>query len=358
MNDSVCKSPFWRLTWALCVACLSSPFASIHAQDGPLGGASSFFPRSQVFSRSHASIRSVFRDTVKQAAKSTVEVWSERQRAALGTIVQADGYVLTKASEIKGNIECHFADGRRLPATLIGTSQEFDLALLKVDAVDLVPVIWSEQKQVPVGSWLVTAGQAETPQAIGVVSSAPRRIAMPQAVLGVRLSETAEGPEIAHVVLDSAASRARLQSGDLILKVGEQVTTTPESVSSTIQRYLPGDEVVLQIRRGGTTKPMKVVLGDINTLGNTAQAEIMDSLGGPLSKRRAGFPSVIQHDSVISPRDCGGPVVASDGKVVGINIARASRVASFAIPAAEIQSLLPRLMSEKFLVRSDKPPMP
>ncbi len=286
-------------------------------QDAGFGGSSSFFPRSNVYSRSHTSIRSAFRDTVKAASRSTVEIWSDRQRAAMGTIVQADGFVLTKASEIKGSIECLFADGRRLPATLIGTSPEHDLALLKVDAADLVPVVWTEQKAMPVGSWLVTVSHAETPSAIGVVSSEPRKIVMPQAVLGVRLTETADGPKIVHVVTDSAASRARLQSGDVILKVGDHETKSPENVSGTIQRYLPGEEVVLQIQRDG----------------------------------------VIQHDTVISPRDCGGPVVATDGKVAGINIARASRVASFAIPAAEIQRLLPRLMSEKFLVRSEKPPM-
>ena len=357
MSKQVSKRHCGLVFCLVSVTMVSALGSLVFGQDGGLGGPTSFFPRSNVYSRSHASIRSAFRDTVKEASKSTVEIWSERQRAAMGTIVQADGLVLTKASEIKGSVECLFADGRRLPATLIGTSPEHDLALLKVDAADLVPVVWSEQKAMPVGSWLVTVSHAETPTAIGIVSSEPRKIVMPQAVLGVRLTETADGPKILHVVTDSAASRARLLNGDIILKVGDQETTSPESVSGTIQRYLPGEEVVLQIRRDGAVKTLKVLLGDINTLGNTSQAEIMDSLGGPLSKRRAGFPSVIQHDTVISPRDCGGPVVATDGKVAGINIARASRVASFAIPAAEIQKLLPRLLSEKFLVRSEKPPM-
>ena len=71
----------------------------------------------------------------------------------------------------------------------------------------------------------------------------------------------------------------------------------------------------------------------------------MDSLGGPLSNRRNGFPLAIQHDTVLRPRDCGGPLVDLTGSVVGINIARASRVATFAIPAGTIQSLLPNMMS-------------
>ncbi len=36
-----------------------------------------------------------------------------------------------------------------------------------------------------------------------------------------------------------------------------------------------------------------------------------------------------------------------DGKVIGINIARAGRVESYALPAATVRSMLPDLMSGK-----------
>jgi len=45
-------------------------------------------------------------------------------------------------------------------------------------------------------------------------------------------------------------------------------------------------------------------------------------MGSELSKRRTGFPHILQHDSVVKPRECGGPVVDLDGKVIGINICR------------------------------------
>ena len=38
------------------------------------------------------------------------------------------------------------------------------------------------------------------------------------------------------------------------------------------------------------------------------------------------------------PADCGGPLVNLDGKVVGMNIARAGRTESYAIPCACVGS--------------------
>ena len=75
--------------------------------------------------------------------------------------------------------------------------------------------------------------------------------------------------------------------------------------------------------------------------GETFQEDI----GGRLSKRRTGFPLALQHDTVLQPNQCGGPLVDLDGQVVGINIARASRVASYALPAAVVKPVLEKLKS-------------
>jgi serine protease Do len=64
--------------------------------------------------------------------------------------------------------------------------------------------------------------------------------------------------------------------------------------------------------------------------------------GGRFSKIRAGFEAVIQHDSPLTPEDCGGPLVNSDGELVGLNIARSSRIRSFALPWNLIEPVLHR----------------
>src|SRR4029077_19551483 len=72
-----------------------------------------------------------------------------------------------------------------------------------------------------------------------------------------------------------------------------------------------------------------------------------DKMGSKLSDRRGGFPSILQHDTVVQPQDCGGPVIDLDGKAVGINIARAGRTETYAIPSEAILGLLDDLQSGK-----------
>lgn len=301
-------------------------------------------------SRSHESVRAAFRDVVSSVTKSTVRVLSDGSQVALGTVVHPKGLVLTKASEIKGDLVCAAHDGKRLPAKIVGISHDHDLALLKLDKAKLIAVKWAAQTRPQVGAWLATTSGAVDPRAIGIVSALPRRIAMPQAVLGIQLTSTSEGAQVLFVIADSSASRARVQKGDIVVRVGATAVRTPDEVSSAIRTHQPGDRVTLAIRRDGKPTTITATLGNRQYLGNQAQSEIMESLGGPLSKRRGGFPSVLQHDTVLRPRDCGGPVVDIDGNVVGINIARASRVASFAIPATEIAAILPELLTGKYAV--------
>src|SRR6478609_8441570 len=47
-----------------------------------------------------------FADVVKAPSKSTVQVYCDGYRAALGAIVRSDGYIVTKASELKGKVQC------------------------------------------------------------------------------------------------------------------------------------------------------------------------------------------------------------------------------------------------------------
>ena len=64
----------------------------------------------------------------------------------------------------------------------------------------------------------------------------------------------------------------------------------------------------------------------------------MDERG--LSRKRDGFPSVLQTDMTIAPQECGLPVVDSDGRLIGVVLARAGRVKTFVIPVATIAGLL------------------
>ena len=88
----------------------------------------------------------------------------------------------------------------------------------------------------------------------------------------------------------------------------------------------------------------------------------MNGMGSALSKLKNGFAPVIQHDTVLQSSECGGPLVDLSGKVVGINIARAGRVESYAVPADQVRAMLADLESGKLapktmLATTDAKPM-
>jgi serine protease Do len=292
-------------------------------------------------------VRAAFRDLVHNASRSTVRILGGGVQVALGVVVRSDGLILSKASELDEHIECCLADGRRLEGQVLAVDAPTDLALIKVEAKDLVVVEWSDADLPTVGSLLATTGLDNAPAAIGVVSSPVHAVPQPRPVLGVGLENSAKGPRIDRIVPRSPAAKAGLQVGDVVLRIEEQSLSDREGLIAAIETREPGQQIELSVLREQRTLSITAVLGDLSHIGNPEQAELMDSLGGPLSKRRFGFPAVVQHDTVLRPRDCGGPIVGLDGKTVGINIARASRVASYALPASSVRPVLEKLMQQE-----------
>ena len=299
--------------------------------------------------RSHSKVLAAFRDVVSGPAKSTVRVFCDGHKAALGAVVGADGYVLTKASELKGKVECQLHDGRRMEASLVGKDAALDLAVLKVNAKDLPVVHWSEIDSPAVGSWLATPGLEIDPVAIGVLSVGPRKIPAPSGALGVQLDNDDGVARILQVMPDSAAEKAGLEIGDEVTKINGKAIKGRQELVDTIRGYMPGEKVELVIERGDDSITVEATLGSLSQLFHGDRSEFQNSLGGPLSERRAGFASVIQHDTVLRPSDCGGPLVDLDGKVIGINIARAGRVESFALTVSAVKKALGDLMSAEMV---------
>ncbi len=76
-----------------------------------------------------------------------------------GFVVDKLGYILTNHHVVEGvgRIDVTTSDGRRLEAEVVGIDPPTDLALLKVDATDLMPINWGDSEQIVVGSpvWAV-----------------------------------------------------------------------------------------------------------------------------------------------------------------------------------------------------------
>jgi serine protease Do len=277
------------------------------------------------------------------------------KKAALGTVVGADGWVLTKASQLDDKPVCQLKDGTELEAEVVGKNDRYDLALLKIEAKGLKPVKWADSQAAPVGNWVASPGMGRDPVAIGVVSVAARLIPRDQYLaegkgprggfLGVGL-ETAEdeGVRISHVVPGSAAAKAGLKVNDIILTLAGKAVTSEAALVSALRKFKPGDIVRIRAKRGDQEMKFRVKL---SKRPGMEQAEFQNRLGSELSGRRKGFPIILQHDSVLKPTDCGGPLVDLEGRAIGINISRAGRTESYAIPAEALPPLLHELSGGK-----------
>ena len=293
------------------------------------------------------SVRQAFQAAAATAHQSTVRIQVDDRPIALGVIVDPDGWILTKASQLEPGADVTLADGKRVPFEWIGYHRGQDLALLRIAERNLPALTW-EERDPPVGSWLITVAPRPEPLAIGVMSVGRRQIRPYQShgVLGVSL-ESNDLPRIRQVLPKSGAVAAGLQEGDLIQQVDGVRIQTGQDLITKLRNYRPGDSVTLQIKREDRTLTIGVRLGQ-PLQEALSQMTLESQLNGPLSQRLDNFHAVYQQDGVIAPEDCGGPVLTLKGSAIGINIARAGRVATYVLPADQILPLLEGLKEGKF----------
>ena len=77
-----------------------------------------------------------------------------------GLVLSENGYLVTNAHVVSGaqQIEVLFTDGRTMNARLVGLDKMSDLAVLYVDATDLIPATFGDSTQLRVGDAVVAIG--------------------------------------------------------------------------------------------------------------------------------------------------------------------------------------------------------
>ncbi len=204
--------------------------------------------------------------------ESVVQVLDGNEPAALGAVVDADGLVLTKASEVPDGVRCRLADGRVLAAQVVGIDPAYDLALLRVPASGLRPVAWAASGEPSVGTLVAVAGPGPLPVKIGnvslplqvpsgpfekTVSRRPVMPAMPPAVLGSGVP--GRGYWVEYVEGNAAA--AGIRPGDLLVSVAGVPIRSQEDVTRCVEGQRGGSQVPVQLLRAGKvhhlTLPLK-----------------------------------------------------------------------------------------------------
>ncbi len=344
MTDrSTAHGQYWRATGILLTALLAGWVLAPYAFTQDRLGAHQY--------KSGNSTRRAFKGVMAETQRGMVQVFQkdEEKSLALGAIMSEDGEILTKASELKGELECELFDGRKFPAEIIATDREYDLALIKINAANLSVVGWDSGPRPEVGQWFVTPSLNELPVSVGIVSVAEQTIPPDRGVLGISISDEEDGARITKVFEQSGAALAGLKVGDIVTRVADQNVKTGQALSARISRLRPGDSLKLYIIRDEKEVEILATLGypqQEMTKLEDRRGNFQNRLGGALSVRRAGFSSIIQHDSVLAPDECGGPVVGLSGKALGLNIARGGRTESYAIPAKAVLEIYKDLKSE------------
>lgn len=292
--------------------------------------------------RMHYTVLQAFREAIGNNWMATVRVLGGGRMVALGTIVDRDGWIVTKASELPDEgIECRLSDGSRVPAKVVAKRSDVDLALVKIEKSGLQPVEWAADSDLQVGTWLASTDLKSIPVAIGVVSVQTRSIKSERAVMGVGFDWTPKGNLVNMVLPGSGAARAGVIVGDIIVSVDKNKLRSRQDLVDRIARFKAGQTIVLDVIRDDENVDIQVELMDLNhSLLDPTEMEV----NGEVSSRSSGFSSVFQHDTVISPSQCGGPLVDLNGKAVGINIARAGRVASYGLPASLVKKVASEMM--------------
>lgn len=292
--------------------------------------------------------------TVKVVAKIKTNNKEEEGQVSLGTVVDAAGYIVTKASRIRslGKTLQVEINGKKVPAKVFGIHQGSDLAMLKVEpaGLELKPVQWRNQTP-EVGHLLTTPDADANPLAFGVLSVASREERDTRGFMGVNLEDAGEkekGSVVIRVTPKSPAAYAGLRIGDLILQVnGQEINNTPDLIAK-VSKHKPGETVKIKLKRDEKELEKSVTLGDRSSLGILRPLNPQETIAGnKLSKRRTGFDRVIQHDSVIGPENMGGPILNLEGRAIGLNIAKNGRVSTYALPLSVLQPAINELRSGK-----------
>lgn len=300
--------------------------------------------------RDNGQMISLIRPVAETVGQSVVQVLSDRRPVGLGTVVSNDGFLITKLSELRigKSIRVRLGDGRLEPARKVAERRQHDLAMLRIESGVGVRPLSLTNKTVPIASFLISVGRTGRPLGIGVVGVNPRPIDH-QGRLGVMLEDGSNGRALVQTVWPkSGADRAGVKHGDLIVAVNGRNQDSRTAVIDSLRGMYPGERVQLSIER-------PVESGGFNSMNITArirefnvlrESESDTKVNGARNARLSGFDEVIQHDTVLDPGECGGPIIDTSGRVIGINIARAGRVVSYALPSSLVIPAVESMLAE------------
>lgn len=289
-----------------------------------------------------ANLPRQFADLESKLDDTLVEVSSEladgTKLSIVGTLIKGTPFIVSKGSMVADKPTTKLGDAQT-ELEIAARDDKNDLVLLKSTEANTVGIdLTDTSDEAPkIGRFLISP-DADGEGLVSIVSTEAfaSRKEQTRGFLGVMPADNQEsdGAILEQVTEGGAADRAGLKVGDVVTQLNETAIKTQMDMRRFLGTVDPNAIVVATFTRGDEELEKSIRLDAFPSLTNHA-ADMMDKSG-----RRDGFSKVIPHDADLEPDECGGPVFDLDGNFIGLNIARNSRVRSYAIPANIVKSLV------------------
>ena len=255
-----------------------------------------------------------------------------------GTLIKDTDLVVSKNSMVGANPTAKSA-GKSRKLEIVGRDTENDLILLRTpekhsDGISLTASVDDE----PLAGVFLIAPDASGVGQVSIISAKTFKSQkeMSRGFLGVvpAAFEKQGGAVLNEVRPDGAAKKAGLKVGDVVIKMNDTLIKTDRDMRSFLTKVDPKVTIIAKIKRDGQEIEKSITLGAYPS-GSGHAADNMDKSG-----RRDGFSTVILHDANLQTDKCGGPIFDLSGNFLGMNIARNSRVRSYALPSSVIKAFV------------------
>jgi len=264
----------------------------------------------------------------KAVAQSVVELLVDSKPVSFGTIVDADGWILTKASVLDGTVSCRLPDQAVVVAEKRAASEEHDLALLKIDVGGLAAAEFSDKEPPFIAQVLCAVGSGQILKP-GIVSVETRAIPPERRWKGDATEDAPDGAMISRST-DLSLIGTKLQRDDIVVSINRHLTPNVAALTQVLETdlagYCTGDLVSVALRRKGapmnilTTLPPATGLPPVT--GMLRQDWMRDQHDTP---RQSGFAAVFDTDIELLQREAGCPVIDVESRIRGIAIASRGR---------------------------------
>lgn len=286
-------------------------------------------------------LRNHFETPSKEIAESVLELLVDSKPVSIGVVIDADGWILTKASVLDGEVSCRINDQKIVVAKKRAELQEHDLALLKIDVAGLSAIEFSDVQPPSVTNALCAVGPRQMLKP-GIVSVGTRAIP-PETRWKGDSTEDAPGGVLISQSLDTTGTK--LQHGDIIVSINNHATPNVAALMDVLRidlaGYFAGDLISVALLRKGESR---------NILTALPRATGMRwQMAGHDNPRRAGFAAVFDTDIKLLQQEVGCPVIDADGHVRGIAIASRGRGESRNGPTSVLPSHVVRRMKRQLM---------